>query len=76
MPLAALATVALAMLLHAQYRAPAEQRVEFTLKVSLRAISRDRESETHGNDEVSRLLKAFGRMLQQNLRETLRGISG
>jgi methyl-accepting chemotaxis protein len=31
--------------------------------------------ETHGNDEVSRLLKALATM-QQNLRETLQGISG
>jgi methyl-accepting chemotaxis protein len=31
--------------------------------------------ETHGNDEVSRLLKALATM-QQNLRDTLQGISG
>lgn len=71
--LAALATVALAMLLTRSIVRPLSSAVEAAESVAKGDLTRP--IETHGNDEVSRLLKALATM-QQNLRETLQGISG
>jgi methyl-accepting chemotaxis protein len=71
--LAALATVALAMLLTRSIVRPLSTAVSAAESVARGDLTRP--IETHGNDEVSRLLKALATM-QQNLRETLQGISG
>ena len=71
--LAALATVALAMLLTRSIVRPLSSAVSAAESVAQGDLTRPIES--HGNDEVSRLLKALATM-QQNLRETLQGISG
>jgi len=71
--LAALATVALAMLLTRSIVRPLSSAVSAAESVARGDLTRP--IETHGNDEVSRLLKALATM-QQNLRETLQGISG
>ncbi|MFW6754433.1 methyl-accepting chemotaxis protein [Pseudomonas glycinae] len=71
--LAALATVALAMLLTRSIVRPLSVAVDAAEHVARGDLTRP--IETHGNDEVSRLLKALATM-QQNLRETLQGISG
>lgn len=71
--LAALATVALAMLLTRSIVRPLSSAVDAAESVAEGDLTRP--IETHGNDEVSRLLKALATM-QQNLRETLQGISG
>ena len=71
--LAALATVALAMLLTRSIVRPLSAAVDAAEHVARGDLTRP--IETHGNDEVSRLLKALATM-QQNLRETLQGISG
>ncbi|MGN8028947.1 methyl-accepting chemotaxis protein [Pseudomonas sp. 22189] len=71
--LAALATVALAMLLTRSIIRPLSTAVSAAESVAQGDLTRP--IETHGNDEVSRLLKALASM-QQNLRETLQGISG
>ena len=71
--LAALATVALAMLLTRSIIRPLSTAVSAAESVAQGDLTRP--IETHGNDEVSRLLKALATM-QQNLRETLQGISG
>ncbi|MBJ7370527.1 MULTISPECIES: methyl-accepting chemotaxis protein [Pseudomonas] len=71
--LAALATVALAMLLTRSIVRPLSSAVDAAESVARGDLTRP--IETHGNDEVSRLLKALATM-QQNLRETLQGISG
>ena len=71
--LAALATVALAMLLTRSIVRPLSSAVDAAESVAKGDLTRP--IETHGNDEVSRLLKALATM-QQNLCETLRGISG
>jgi len=71
--LAALATVALAMLLTRSIVRPLSSAVSAAESVASGDLTRP--IETHGNDEVSRLLKALATM-QQNLRETLQGISG
>ncbi|RVD75162.1 methyl-accepting chemotaxis protein [Pseudomonas koreensis] len=71
--LAALATVALAMLLTRSIVHPLSTAVGAAESVARGDLTRP--IETHGNDEVSRLLKALATM-QQNLRETLLGISG
>ncbi|QXE11791.1 MULTISPECIES: methyl-accepting chemotaxis protein [Pseudomonas] len=71
--LAALATVALAMLLTRSIVRPLSSAVSAAESVARGNLTRP--IETHGNDEVSRLLKALATM-QQNLRETLQGISG
>lgn len=71
--LAALATVALAMLLTHSIVRPLSSAVDAAESVAKGDLTRP--IETHGNDEVSRLLKALATM-QQNLRETLQGISG
>lgn len=71
--LAALATVALAMLLTRSIVRPLSEAVTAAEHVAQGDLTRP--IETHGNDEVSRLLKALAAM-QQNLRETLQGISG
>ncbi|CAI8975614.1 Methyl-accepting chemotaxis protein PcaY [Pseudomonas sp. IT-93MI4] len=71
--LAALATVALAMLLTRSIVRPLSTAVSAAESVAGGDLTRP--IETHGNDEVSRLLKALATM-QQNLRETLQGISG
>ena len=71
--LAALATVALAMLLTRSIVRPLSSAVSAAESVAQGDLTRP--IETHGNDEVSRLLKALATM-QQNLRETLQGISG
>ncbi|MEB2653637.1 methyl-accepting chemotaxis protein [Pseudomonas siliginis] len=71
--LAALATVALAMLLTRSIVRPLSSAVDAAESVAKGDLTRP--IETHGNDEVSRLLKALATM-QQNLRETLQGISG
>ncbi|EZP30159.1 chemotaxis sensory transducer [Pseudomonas sp. RIT288] len=71
--LAALATVALAMLLTRSIVRPLSTAVSAAENVARGDLTRP--IETHGNDEVSRLLKALATM-QQNLRETLQGISG
>lgn len=70
---AALATVALAMLLTRSIVRPLSSAVDAAESVAKGDLTRP--IETHGNDEVSRLLKALATM-QQNLRETLQGISG
>ncbi|CAI8757595.1 methyl-accepting chemotaxis protein [Pseudomonas sp. IT-P260] len=71
--LAALATVVLAMLLTRSIVRPLSSAVSAAESVARGDLTRP--IETHGNDEVSRLLKALATM-QQNLRETLQGISG
>ncbi|PIF49459.1 methyl-accepting chemotaxis protein [Pseudomonas sp. 29] len=71
--LAALATVALAMMLTRSIVRPLSSAVSAAESVAQGDLTRP--IETHGNDEVSRLLKALAAM-QQNLRETLQGISG
>ncbi len=71
--LAALATVALAMLLTRSIVKPLGEALNAAENVARGDLTRP--IETHGNDEVSRLLKALAAM-QQNLRETLQGISG
>ncbi|WP_448089416.1 methyl-accepting chemotaxis protein [Pseudomonas azerbaijanoccidentalis] len=71
--LAALATVGLAMLLTRSIVRPLSAAVTAAEHVAQGDLTRP--IETHGNDEVSRLLKALAAM-QQNLRETLQGISG
>ncbi|WP_277759340.1 methyl-accepting chemotaxis protein [Pseudomonas sp. A34-9] len=71
--LAALATVALAMMLTRSIVRPLSSAVSAAESVARGDLTRP--IETHGNDEVSRLLKALATM-QQNLRETLQGISG
>ncbi|WP_210641000.1 MULTISPECIES: methyl-accepting chemotaxis protein [unclassified Pseudomonas] len=71
--LAALATVALAMLLTRSIVKPLGEALGAAESVAKGDLTRA--IETHGSDEVSRLLKALATM-QQNLRETLQGISG
>ncbi|MCU1750879.1 methyl-accepting chemotaxis protein [Pseudomonas sp. 6D_7.1_Bac1] len=71
--LAALATVGLAMLLTRSIVRPLTEALNAAENVARGDLTRP--IETHGNDEVSRLLKALATM-QQNLRETLQGISG
>jgi methyl-accepting chemotaxis protein len=71
--LAALATVGLAMLLTRSIVRPLSDAVTAAEHVAQGDLTRP--IQTHGNDEVSRLLKALAAM-QQNLRETLQGISG
>jgi len=71
--LAALATVGLAMLLTRSIVRPLSEAVNAAEHVAQGDLTRP--IETHGNDEVSRLLKALATM-QHNLRETLQGISG
>jgi methyl-accepting chemotaxis protein len=71
--LAALATVGLAMLLTRSIVKPLSEALQAAENVARGDLTRP--IETHGNDEVSRLLKALATM-QQNLRETLQGISG
>ncbi|PCR95568.1 methyl-accepting chemotaxis protein [Pseudomonas fluorescens] len=71
--LAALATVALAMLLTRSIVRPLSVAVDAAENVARGDLTRP--IETDGNDEVSRLLKALATM-QQNLRETLQGING
>jgi len=71
--LAALATVGLAMLLTRSIVRPLSEAVSAAEHVAQGDLTRP--IETHGSDEVSRLLKALATM-QQNLRETLQGISG
>ncbi|NUT77507.1 methyl-accepting chemotaxis protein [Pseudomonas sp. C1C7] len=70
--LAALATVALALLLTRSIVRPLSEAVIAAEHVAQGDLTRP--IETRGNDEVSRLLKALATM-QQNLRETLQGIS-
>jgi len=71
--LAALATVVLAMLLTRSIVKPLGEALNAAENVARGDLTRP--IETHGNDEVSRLLKALATM-QQNLRQTLQGISG
>lgn len=71
--LAALATVVLAMLLTRSIVRPLGEAVNAAENVARGDLTRP--IETHGNDEVSRLLKALATM-QQNLRQTLQSISG
>ncbi|WP_434571750.1 methyl-accepting chemotaxis protein [Pseudomonas sp. Z3-8] len=71
--LAALATVVLAMLLTRSIVKPLGEALTAAESVARGDLTRP--IETHGNDEVSRLLKALATM-QQNLRQTLQGISG
>ncbi|MGN8345878.1 methyl-accepting chemotaxis protein [Pseudomonas sp. SMV71] len=71
--LAALATVALAMLLTRSIVKPLGEALHAAESVAEGDLTRP--IETHGNDEVSRLLKALATM-QQNLRDTLQSISG
>nr|WP_214512603.1 methyl-accepting chemotaxis protein [Pseudomonas brassicacearum] len=71
--LAALATVVLAMLLTRSIVKPLGEALNAAQNIARGDLTRP--IETHGNDEVSRLLKALAAM-QQNLRETLQGISG
>jgi methyl-accepting chemotaxis protein len=71
--LAALATVGLAMLLTRSIVKPLNEALHAAENVARGDLTRP--IETHGNDEVSRLLKALATM-QHNLRETLQGISG
>ncbi|ROM95966.1 methyl-accepting chemotaxis protein [Pseudomonas brassicacearum] len=71
--LAALATVGLAMLLTRSIVRPLSEALNAAENVARGDLTQP--IETHGNDEVSRLLKALATM-QQNLRETLQGISG
>lgn len=71
--LAALATVALAMLLTRSIVRPLNEALSAAESVAQGDLTRP--IATHGSDEVSRLLKALATM-QQNLRETLQAISG
>ncbi|WP_223480566.1 MULTISPECIES: methyl-accepting chemotaxis protein [unclassified Pseudomonas] len=71
--LAALATVGLAMLLTRSIVRPLNEALSAAESVAQGDLTRP--IATHGNDEVSRLLKALATM-QQNLRETLQAISG
>jgi methyl-accepting chemotaxis protein len=71
--LAALATVGLAMLLTRSIVKPLAEALNAAENVARGDLTRP--IETHGNDEVSRLLKALATM-QHNLRDTLQGISG
>ncbi|MBA1380669.1 methyl-accepting chemotaxis protein [Pseudomonas brassicacearum subsp. neoaurantiaca] len=71
--LAALATVVLAMLLTRSIVKPLGEALNAAENVARGDLTRP--IETHGNDEVSRLLKALATM-QQNLRQTLQSISG
>lgn len=71
--LAALATVALAMLLTRSIVRPLSEALGAAESVAKGDLTQP--IATHGNDEVSRLLKALATM-QQNLRETLQAISG
>jgi methyl-accepting chemotaxis protein len=71
--LAALATVGLAMLLTRSIVKPLGDALNAAESVARGDLTRP--IETHGNDEVSRLLKALATM-QHHLRETLQGISG
>jgi methyl-accepting chemotaxis protein len=71
--LAALATVGLAMLLTRSIVRPLNEALTAAESVARGDLTRP--IETHGNDEVSRLLKALVTM-QRNLRETLQAISG
>jgi methyl-accepting chemotaxis protein len=71
--LAALATVALALLLTRSIVHPLSEAVSAAEHVAQGDLTRP--IQTQGNDEVSRLLKALATM-QQTLRETLQGISG
>ncbi|WP_460120775.1 methyl-accepting chemotaxis protein [Pseudomonas sp. S2_C03] len=71
--LAALATVALAMLLTRSIVRPLSEALGAAESVAQGDLTQP--IATHGNDEVSRLLKALATM-QQNLRETLQAISG
>jgi methyl-accepting chemotaxis protein len=71
--LAALATIGLAMLLTRSIVKPLGEALNAAQSVARGDLTRS--IETHGNDEVSRLLKALATM-QHNLRETLQGISG
>ncbi|UVL39649.1 methyl-accepting chemotaxis protein [Pseudomonas sp. B21-040] len=71
--LAALATVGLAMLLTRSIVRPLNEALTAAESVARGDLTRP--IETHGNDEVSRLLKALATM-QRNLRETLQAISG
>ncbi|MCG6576400.1 methyl-accepting chemotaxis protein [Pseudomonas sp. AF32] len=71
--LAALATVALAMLLTRSIVKPLGEALNAAESVAKGDLTRP--IETHGSDEVSRLLKALATM-QQNLRDTLQSISG
>ena len=71
--LAALATVGLAMLLTRSIVRPLNEALIAAESVAQGDLTRP--IATHGNDEVSRLLKALATM-QQNLRETLQAISG
>ncbi|MDO7898732.1 methyl-accepting chemotaxis protein [Pseudomonas sp. K18] len=71
--LAALATVVLAMLLTRSIVKPLGEALNAAEHVARGDLTRP--IETHGSDEVSRLLKALATM-QLNLRETLQNISG
>ena len=71
--LAALATVGLAMLLTRSIVRPLNEALTAAESVAQGDLTRP--IATHGNDEVTRLLKALATM-QQNLRETLQAISG
>ncbi|VVP37798.1 hypothetical protein PS858_04665 [Pseudomonas fluorescens] len=71
--LAALATVGLAMLLTRSIVRPLNEALSAAESVAQGDLARP--IATHGNDEVSRLLRALATM-QQNLRETLQAISG
>ena len=71
--LAALATIGLAMLLTRSIVKPLGEALSAAQSVARGDLTRS--IETHGSDEVSRLLKALATM-QHNLRETLQGISG
>ena len=71
--LAALATVGLALLLTRSIVHPLNEALSAAESVAQGDLTRP--IATHGNDEVSRLLKALATM-QQNLRETLQAISG
>lgn len=71
--LAALATVGLAMWLTRSIVRPLNEALNAAQNVARGDLTHP--IQTHGNDEVSRLLKALAAM-QQNLRETLQGISG
>ncbi|MFL1528178.1 methyl-accepting chemotaxis protein [Pseudomonas sp. O230] len=71
--LAALATVGQALLLTRSIVHPLNEALSAAESVAQGDLTRP--IATHGNDEVSRLLKALATM-QQNLRETLQAISG
>ncbi|QVW22574.1 methyl-accepting chemotaxis protein [Pseudomonas hormoni] len=71
--LAALATVGLAMLLTRSIVRPLSEALIVAESVAQGDLTQP--IATHGNDEVTRLLKALATM-QQNLRETLQAISG